>query len=72
MHRFLPSPMVPLVLLSALCAEDKSKDEKPVAAASGYQALMAEYRNALKESDAIFHKAKTDEERQRIRVNFQK
>jgi peroxiredoxin len=59
------------MLVSTLRAEDKPK-EKTSAVASGWQALVKEYANALKKSDAIFKEAKTDKERQTIRADFHK
>jgi peroxiredoxin len=71
MHRFLLGPLALLVLLSALRAEDKPKEEKPTPAAVEYRALKEEYRKALKESDKVFEKAATAENRQEIRTEFQ-
>jgi thiol-disulfide isomerase/thioredoxin len=63
-----------LALLPALCAAYKPQDradvEKPSAVSQEYQALTDEYRSALKESDAVFAKAKTEEERRRVRAGF--
>jgi thiol-disulfide isomerase/thioredoxin len=72
MHRWLLSCLVLLVLLSAPRAEGQPKAEKPASFASEYRALQVEYLKALKESDAIFDAAKTDEERQAVRSNFNK
>lgn len=46
--------------------------EKSSPGAGGFGALMDEYKKALAESDAIFHKAKSDDERQQARADFQK
>jgi peroxiredoxin len=46
--------------------------DKPVTVTEEYQALTKEYWKALKESDAVFEKVKTEEERRKIRTNFHK
>jgi thiol-disulfide isomerase/thioredoxin len=48
--------------------QDRPQAEKPTT--DRYQALVDEYRNALKESDAVFAKANTEEERRQIRAAF--
>ena len=45
--------------------------DRPVTAAGEYQALTDEYRKALKESEKVFEKAATAENRQKIRTEFQ-
>lgn len=61
-----------LALLPVLFSADKPGDRPPAEkpAAGEYQALVDEYRSALKESDAVFAKANTEEERRQIRAAF--
>lgn len=69
MVRTLMALLAVLVLLSALWAEDKPK-QKPATAPGEYKALVAEYGKAEKESDQAYKKAKTDEERQKLRAAY--
>jgi hypothetical protein len=72
MHRILLGLLVLLPALStADKPQDRPKEEKP-ATAGEYQTLTDEYRKALKESDEVFAKAKTEEDRRKIRAAFQK
>jgi hypothetical protein len=56
-----------VALLPALLAVDK-----PGTAASEYQALTDEYRQAQKDADEVFKKAQTAEERRQVRAAFRK
>ncbi len=47
-----------------------ARGQEPVPAADQYRALIDEHRQALKEADAVFFKAQTAEERQKIRTDF--
>jgi AhpC/TSA family len=62
MARTVMGSLAVLVLLPALWAE----------AAREYKALSDEYNKALNESDKLFERAKTAQERQKIRADFQK
>src|SRR4051812_39938980 len=76
MHRSLFVPLALFALLPALPAlgeDGKPQDSPPKGkptAASRYQALMDEYRTALKASDRVFEKARSDEERAKVRAAF--
>src|SRR5262245_30913966 len=72
MYRYLLAPVALLLCLSALSAEDEPRKENPITSAGEYKTLMDEYRMTLKESDKRFENATTDEQRQKIRAEFQK
>jgi thiol-disulfide isomerase/thioredoxin len=71
MHQIL---LVTLLSLPVLSAADTPPGQPPAEepVAGEYQALMDEYRSALKKSDAVFVKATTEEQRQQIRADFAK
>jgi peroxiredoxin len=75
MSRFLLGFLPLVVLPAALRAEDKPRDRprenRAVTAAAEYRGLMDEYRKTLQASDARFEKARTREQRQKIRATFQ-
>jgi thiol-disulfide isomerase/thioredoxin len=72
MRRFLSAPLALLALLPTVAegcnAEGGPRKGQP--AAAEYQALIDEYRNALKASDRVFEKARTDDERRKVRATF--
>lgn len=74
MHRFYFCPLALLALLPALAQGGKSADgpakQKPATAAGKYQALLDEYQKALDASDQVFAKARSDEERAKVRAAF--
>jgi len=72
MYRYLLAPMAMLLSLPALPADDKSGKENPITVAGEYKTLMGEYQKTLQESDKRFENATTDEQRQKIRAEFQK
>src|SRR5262249_39921152 len=49
---------------------DGPQKQQPVTVAGKYQALTDEYRQVLKASDQVFEKARTNEERQKVRADF--
>jgi hypothetical protein len=61
--------MTPTEVGAILRAEDKPK-QKPAAISGGYKRLVAEYGKFAKESHQAYKKAKTEEERQRIRTAY--
>jgi hypothetical protein len=69
MKRFLFQPLALLILPSALWAWHMPEEEKS-SAAGEYKALVDRYRDAQRESDAVFDKARTEEERREIRSAF--
>jgi peroxiredoxin len=74
MHRFLFLPLAMLALSPARAEEGKPKDDRnpkePDAVAGEYRALTDEYLQALKASDQVFERAKTQEDRQKVRADF--
>jgi peroxiredoxin len=73
MHRFLFLPLALSALLAARGEpEGGPQKQKPPTIASKYRALTDEYLKALKASDQVFEKAKTDAERRKVRADFQR
>jgi len=74
MRQFFCCPLALLAVLPALAGGGKPEDgpqrQKPATAASEYQALTDEYRKALEASDRVFEKARTEEERRKVRADF--
>jgi hypothetical protein len=68
----LAAPLALLFLLPALSVTNRPREEQAITAADEYKALTDEYVKTQREADQAFEKARTAQERQKIRADFRK